>query len=141
MDNNKDLNSLDEIRCRFSHDTFASSIGCKIISANTNLCECELDITPKLLNEQGTIMGGAIFTLADYALGVTSNLDHSHSVSVDCFIRYIDMAKGSKLRAVCKLDKNKNSLKFYTITISDNTNSLIAIVNATTKKIKGKTSQ
>lgn len=67
--------TLDQIREKFSHDRFATeACGCRVDEARAGHAVCSLDLTPKHINEKGVPMGGAIFTLADFAIAVASNL-------------------------------------------------------------------
>lgn len=56
------------------------------------------------LNAYGGVMGGVIFTLADFAFAVLSNQLHRPTVAQQVNINYLNALKAKKLfaRAVCK---------------------------------------
>ena len=79
----------------------------------------EFDITPGHRNEKGGVMGGAIFTVADLAFAVASNVGESVTVSVSSNIEFMSAAKGEKLIATADVDKNGRTLAFYTCYVTD----------------------
>lgn len=132
-----DATDIESIRAHFAHDVFATQMGCHIVSAEPNRAVCELDITPDILNANGTVMGGALFSLGDFALAVASNLDGNPSVSLDVNIRFLTVAKGSCLIATCTAERAGRTAGFYSVNIEDDTGRLVAVLNATMNR-KGK---
>ena len=65
--------TLEQVRQRFTADCFASKMGTVIEDIKEGYARCYLDITPLHLNAAGNVMGGAIFTLADFAFAVAAN--------------------------------------------------------------------
>ena len=114
-----ETNSLEEIREYFAQDKYAAQAGCSIIEARANHAICEMPITPNHLNANGTVMGGAMFTLADFTMAVISNLDNKPTVAIDCTIRFFSPAKGQKLIATGSTNKGGRSVGFYTVDIAD----------------------
>lgn len=118
-----DLKKLQEL---YKNDRFAKNAGCRIIDADTDKVVCEMEINENLLNAHGSVMGGAIFTLADLAFAVTSNLNGVPSVAIESNIRFYSATKGTKLIATCKTDKDGKNLGHYTVEIKDNLGKNIA---------------
>ena len=71
-------------------------------------------------------MGGAIFTLADFAFAVLSNHIHMPTVAQQVSINYLGTPKGGKLiaRAVCR--KNGRSSCIVNVDVVDDTGKDIA---------------
>lgn len=132
-----DAGNIESVRAHFAHDVFATQMGCRIVLAEPNHAVCELDITPGILNANGTVMGGALFSLGDFALAVASNLDGNPSVSLDVNIRFLTVAKGSRLIATCTAERAGRTAGFYSVDIEDDTGRLVAVLNATMNR-KGK---
>lgn len=124
--------SLEEIRSFFSEDKFATE-ACKavITEARKGFAICECTIEPIHLNAHGGVMGGALFTLADFALAVASNVGEAPTVSVMNAIEFVSGAKGAKLIATCEADKTGRSLGFYRVRIEDDLGTLVATMTAT----------
>jgi acyl-CoA thioesterase len=123
---------LDEIRSAFAEDRFATDIcGIQIDEAGFGHATCSLKITDRHLNAMGTVMGGAIFTLADFCLAIISNVGETPSASIGSTIEYLARAKGDTLIAVAQTDRSGGRIGFYTIDVHDNTGIHIARVLAT----------
>ena len=123
--------SLQEIQAFFAGDRFATNAGCVIVSAAKGHAICEMPITGDHNNGMGRVMGGAIFTLADFSVAVACNIDEEPTVSVSNTIEYLSGVKGSKLIAECVVDKSGSSLGFYTVDVTDDTGRNIARMTAT----------
>lgn len=117
---------LEEIKEIYKNDRFAYMAGCEIIQAEPGKAVCEMPIGDVHLNAHGGVMGGAIFTLADFAFAVCSNYSGVPSVGIECNIRYFSAPKGKKLIAVCTTDKEGRTLGHYTVDISDETGRKVA---------------
>lgn len=123
--------SLEEIRAEFAKDKFATNAQCSVIEGRAGYSVCEMPITPDHLNANGTVMGGAMFTLADFAMAVASNLDGKPTVSISCSIRFFSPAKGTKLIATCQADKAGRRIGFYTVDIADELGTKVAQFTST----------
>ena len=74
--------ALDEIRARFSGDRFATeAAGTVIDAAEPGYARCSMPVRPIHLNANSVPMGGAVFTLADFAFAVAAN-GHSARLTV-----------------------------------------------------------
>lgn len=124
--------SLEEVRAFFSDDRFATE-ACRatIAEARKGHAVCEFAIEQIHRNAMGGVMGGAIFTLADFALAIASNIGEEPTVSVSNSIEFVSAPKGSKLVATCDADKSGRSLGFYTVRVEDDLGRLVAIMTAT----------
>ena len=123
---------IEAVRELFANDRFATeACGCRVVEASRGHAVCEFDITDGHRNAQGSIMGGAIFTLADFALAIGCNIGENPTVSVSNTIQYQSAARGSKLIATCEVDKSGRSLGFYTVTVEDDLGTPVAKMTAT----------
>ena len=67
--------TLEQLEAEFNNDKFATHAAhCKIIEGNKGHSVCEMPIEDIHRNAMGNVMGGAIFTLADFALAVAGNV-------------------------------------------------------------------
>jgi len=123
---------IEEVRELFGNDRFATeACGCRVVEAARGRAVCEFDITDGHKNAQGAIMGGAIFTLADFALAIACNIGETPTVAVSNTIEYFSVAKGSKLIATCSVDRSGRSLGFYTVDVIDDLGTSVAKMTAT----------
>lgn len=124
--------TIDEVRELFANDHFATdACGCRVVEASRGRAVCEFDIAGIHRNAQGAVMGGAIFTLADFALAIGCNIGETPTVSVSNTIEYMSVAKGSKLIATCSADRSGRSLGFYTVDVVDDLGTPVARMTAT----------
>ena len=125
--------SLEEVESFFRDDKFATqAAGCRIVEGRRGHAVCEMDLVSDVhYNAMGGVMGGAIFTLADFALAIACNLGEEPTVSVSNTIEFLSAAKGDRLIATCDVDKSGRRLGFYTVDISDNTGRKVARMCAT----------
>lgn len=124
--------SLDEVAEYFSGDKFATqAAGCRVVEGRRGHAVCEMELGPIHRNAQGGIMGGAVFTLADFCLAIACNLGEEPSVSVSNTIEFMSAAKGTKLIAECTVDKSGRHLGFYTVDVRDDTGRAVARMTAT----------
>lgn len=112
--------SLEEVRAIFSNDRFASdACGCRVVEAVRGHAVCEFDITAGHRNEKGGVMGGAIFTVADFAMAVASNVGSPTTVSVSSTIEFMSAARGTRLIATADVEKDGRTLGFYRCVVTD----------------------
>ena len=124
--------SLDEVRAYFSHDRFASeACGCEVLEASHGHAVTSFTIDDVHRNAQGAVMGGAIFTVADFALAIACNMGENPTVSVSNTIEFFAGAKGTRLIATAEADKSGRSLGFYTVDVRDDLGTHVARMTAT----------
>ena len=113
--------TLDELNERFHHDCFATAVvGAKILAAEPNHAVCVLPLGPQQMNANGTPMGGAIFTLADFAFAVAANgFAERVTVSQHASVTFLAPAKGKELRAEATCLKAGRTLCLYEVRITD----------------------
>ena len=124
--------TLEQVQAFFADDRFAyEACGCRIIEASLGHAVTEFAITPTHRNAMGAVMGGAIFTLADYALAVACNMGEEPTVSVSNTIEFLSGTRGERLIATCDVDKSGRNLGFYTVDVTDDVGTHVARMTAT----------
>ncbi|MCR5764278.1 MAG: PaaI family thioesterase [Treponema sp.] len=127
---------LEKAREFFGSDTYASkTTGIQIDEIGDHYAKCSLKITDAHKNAYGGVMGGAIFTLADYTFAVASNYNTVHTVSVSSQINFTGMAKGNTLIAESTLIKDGRTTCLYSIDISDELGTKVSFVTVTGMKM------
>ena len=134
------MKSLEEAREMFSKDLYATELsGCVIDEIGEDYAKCSLKLTDKHRNAYGGVMGGAIYTLADFAFAVASNYGkESATVSVVGQASFMSSTKGTVLFAEAKLLKDGRSNCFFEVTVTDDLNKLIAVVSFSGAHLPGK---
>ena len=105
-----DAPTLEEIEAVFANDRFATeAAGCRVVSGEHGRAVCSMELADVHRNAMGNVMGGAIFTLADFALAICCNIGEEPTVC----------------------DKPGRHLGFYTVTVEDDLGKQIAKMTAT----------
>ena len=131
-------NELEEARNFFSADKFAvATTGIQIDQVGLHYASCSFEIRDFHTNGIGRVMGGAIFTLADFIFAVSANRNGERAVTASSQITYLNAAKGNVLKGQSRLIKDGKSLCIYEINIEDNLGTKVAIVITTGMKIGG----
>ena len=74
---------IEGVREYFGNDHFATeACGCLVDEASHGHAVCEFDVAEGHLNAQGNVMGGAIFTLCDFALAIACNIGRVDSILI-----------------------------------------------------------
>lgn len=125
------MGTIEEAREIFANDRYATVLsGAYIEEIGENYAKCSMKITDNHRNAYGGVMGGSIYTLADFAFAVASNFDKEYAtVSVVGQASFMAASKGSVLYAEAKLLKDGRNTCFYDVTITDDQDKLIAVVN------------
>ena len=118
--------TLDEAREYFKDDGFASANGIILEELDDNHALTSVILTHNHRNALGGVMGGAIFTLADFAFAALSNQLHKGTVAQQISINYLSAPKGDRLiaRAVCR--KNGRNSCVVNVDVTDDTGRDIA---------------
>lgn len=126
--------TLEEIREHFQKDIFATeTTGVEIVEAKPGRALCKLTLRPEHMNANGVPMGGAIFTLADFACAVASNaFSEGMTVTQQASINFLTVAKGSTLfaDAICLKAGKKTGL--YEVNITDDAGTFVSYMTVNT---------
>ncbi|MBE6508695.1 MAG: PaaI family thioesterase [Methanobrevibacter sp.] len=111
--------SIEEAREFFYKDKFAVNTGVTLDSLTEDEAICSLELTDEHRNAYGGVMGGVIFTLADFAFAVLSNQIHQLTVAQQVSINYLSAPKGDKLIAEAYCRKNGKTSSIVIVNVSD----------------------
>ena len=117
---------MQAIRQYFAEDQFAARCNIQLVSVEEGSAIAAMVIQPWHLNAYGTVQGGAIFTLADYAFAAASNSHGSVAVGISVSINYIKAAKSVRLRAEAKEAGRNARLGVYLVEVRDDAGDIVA---------------
>lgn len=118
--------TLEEAQEAFKGDRFATVNGMQIDELGGDSCVCSMTLREDHRNAYGGVMGGVTFTLADFALAVTSNQIHSLSVAQQVSINYLSAPKGERLIARSRCVKSGKTTTVINVDVTDETERLVA---------------
>ncbi|MBQ7915697.1 MAG: PaaI family thioesterase [Firmicutes bacterium] len=120
---------LENIRSMFRADRFATDcLGAIVEDARPGYARCSFEIAPQHMNAVGGLMGGTLFTLADFAFAIASNVDQPPTVSISSSISFMGAAKGKKIIAEANCQKSGRTTCTYLIHITDELGTAVALV-------------
>jgi acyl-CoA thioesterase len=112
--------TVEEAREYFKGDKFAATNGIVLEELDDEHALTSVVLTDKHRNALGGVMGGAIFTLADFAFAVFSNHLHNATVAQQISINYLAAPKGDRLTAKAVCRKNGRSSCVINVDVTDN---------------------
>ena len=120
------FNSLSEAKEFFSEDKFATSNGINLDKLEDDNCSCSMELNENHLNAYGGVMGGVIFTLADFAFAVLSNHLHKPTVAQQVSVNYLSAPKGKKLISKAYVKKDGRTTSIINVDVYDDTGRNVA---------------
>lgn len=111
--------SVEEAQEYFRGDHFATDNGMRIEEIGDGTSVCSMEITERHRNANHRVMGGAIFTLADFAFAAASNNVHVQTVAQQVSVNFLSGSRGTRLtaRAKCRRDGRKTAV--YNVDVTD----------------------
>ena len=123
---NQDLSHLKE---KFVNDLFISQgLEAVIDEASYGYAKCSMEIQPRHCNALGIPMGGAVFTLADFAFAVAANQEGRDVVTQASQITFLKPAKGKYLTAIANQVTDGKRICFYEVKVTDDLGNDVAFV-------------
>ena len=126
------MNTLEEAREFFANDRFATEItGIVIEEASEDFARCSLRLNDTHKNANGFVMGGVLFTLADFTFAVASNFGKDYTtVTNNANINFLEPVNGEYIEASSRLIRNGRTTCIYEIEIRNEKKRVaIAMIN------------
>jgi len=109
------------------NDKFARHSGIELLELSEGRAKAVMKIREHHLNSVGSVHGGAIFTLADFVFAVASNSHGTVAVAINVSISYMKAASEGSLFAEANEVAINPKLASYTVNVTDEHGSLIAV--------------
>ncbi len=119
--------SLKGLKRWFKNDSFAARSGVKLVSVTTGKARAKLKLKRDHWNGVGTAMGGAIFTLADFAFAAAANSHGTVSVAINAQITFMKAVRTGTLWAEAREVSKNHRLGSYTVEVKDDGGDLVAL--------------
>ena len=118
--------NVEDAREFFYKDLFAVNMGITLDELTDEEAVCSVVLTDEHKNAYGGVMGGAIFTLCDFAFAVLSNQIHQLTVAQQVSINYLSAPKGDKLIARARCRKSGRTSSIVIVDVEDELGRAIA---------------
>lgn len=112
-------------------DRFADLVGAELLEVTPGSAVAELEVTSDHHNGVGTVHGGALFTLADFAFAAASNSHGTVALGVQSSISYFKAVETGTLTARAEEISKHPKLATYRVEITDETDDLVASFEGT----------
>lgn len=110
-----------------ANDLFARHNGIELIDLAQGRATVRMEIQPYHFNAAGTVHGGAIFTLADFAFAAASNSHGRIAMGISTSVNFVKAAVKGNLFATAVENSLNQKLGSYTVTVTDDEGATIAI--------------
>ena len=111
----------------FKGDRFAERANIELVSVSPGHARAKMSLHPHHLNGYGTVQGGAIFTLADFAFAAASNSHGTVAVAINVSITFMKAGKTGALWADARELSRNAKLCSYTVEVKDDQGELVAL--------------
>ena len=128
--------TIDEARAYFSGDRFATENGMTLVERDESHAVTSLALGARHRNALGGVMGGAIFTLADFAFAALTNDRERVAVAQQVSVNFLAAAKGDRLIATARYKKDGRASCVVNVEVVDDTGREIAQFVGTGFKLK-----
>lgn len=119
-------------------DAFAVHAGMEVLRAEAGYAEVLLPLSPAVLNGHGNLHGGALFTLADYAGAIASNMYGEATMAVNGSISFMNAVRGGHVVAKARTVKAGRRVKFQVVDIYDAEDTLVATFQGAAMQVRRK---
>jgi acyl-CoA thioesterase len=117
----------ESLRRFFKNDKFAAHSNIELLSVSPGQARAKMALHPHHLNGYGTVQGGAIFTLADFAFAAASNSHGTVAVAINVSITFMKAGTHGTLWAEAKELSRNFKLGSYTVEVKDDAGELVAL--------------
>jgi acyl-CoA thioesterase len=107
-------------------DQFALQAGVELVSVEPGHAKAKMPVNARHLNGLGTVMGGALFTLADYTFAAAVNSHGIVSVAINANITFMKAVGSGVLWAEAREISLNHKLGTYIVDIRDDQGGLVA---------------
>jgi acyl-CoA thioesterase len=111
----------------FEQDRFARHANIELVSAAPGQARAKMTLHPHHWNGLGTVMGGAIFTLADFAFAAAANSHGTVAVAINADISFMKAAWTGTLWAEARELSKNFKLGCYNVEVRDDEGDLVAL--------------
>jgi acyl-CoA thioesterase len=122
-----DADAMASILRYFKNDRFAERANIELLSVSPGQARAKMTLHPHHLNGYGTVQGGAIFTLADFAFAAASNSHGTVAVAINVSISFLKAATTGTLIAEAREISKNFKIGSYTVEVKNEQGELVAL--------------
>ena len=126
---------IEEARSFFKKDRFATENGMQIDELDDQHSLCSMELWDSHKNANDGIMGGVIYTLADFAFAALAVNIHNPTVAQQVSMNFLSAPKGKKLFATAKCRKDGKTSTIIIVDVKDEKGNDVALFTGTGFKL------
>jgi acyl-CoA thioesterase len=117
---------------RSGDDRFVAANGMRLVELRPGFAKTTVTVEERHLNSLGTMHGGAIFALADFAFGAVSNSDGRTAPAINTTISFLKAVRtGATLYAEATEVSRSRKLLACTVRVTNDAGELVALFQGT----------
>lgn len=118
---------MNELAQYFRRDNYAALTGIELLEFAEGSARVKLKLTQDHLNSGGSVHGGVLFTLADFAFAVAANSRGTVAVAINSSISFFKAVSAGTLFAEAKEISYHPKIASYLVEVTNEQHELIAI--------------
>ncbi|MEE8885370.1 MAG: PaaI family thioesterase [Eubacteriales bacterium] len=127
--------TIEEVHEHFDNDHFAVDNGIVIDEFGDKTAVCHVDLTNHHRNAMSRVMGGVVFTLADYTFAIAASSVHVPTVTQQVNVNFLTSPRGDRLTSRAKCIRDGRTSVVYDIDVTDGNGDLTAHLTVTGYKL------
>ena len=123
--------NLEAIKHHFEKDRFATTSGMRLVELRPGFAKTSLQVEDRHLNSIGTVHGGAIFTLADFAFGFAVKTGGKVAPAISTSLSFLKATRSGTLYAEATEISRSRKLSVCTVRVANDAGELVALFQGT----------
>lgn len=117
---------MESIRELMEKDLFAKTNDMHLVEVEQGQAVAQMIMQNRYCNGAGTVQGGALFTLADFACAAAANSYGDRAVSIHADINFIKAVSSGTITAKAVEISRRRTIAVYHVNITDDAGNLLA---------------
>jgi len=122
---------LETIKDHCENDRFAISNGMRLVELRPGFAKTRIQLEERHLNSIGTVHGGAIFTLADFAFGAAVKTGGKVAPAISTNLSFLRATRSGTLYAEATEISRSRKLSVCTVRVTNDAGELVALFQGT----------
>lgn len=123
--------NFETIRHHFEGDRFAATSGMRLLELLPGYAKTSMTVEDRHLNSIGTVHGGAIFTLADFAFGAAVKTGGKVAPAISTTLSFLKATRSGTLYAEATEISRSRKLSVCTVRVTNDAGELVALFQGT----------
>ena len=123
--------NLDSIKYHFENDRFATTNGMRLVELRPGYAKTSMTVEDRHLNSVGTVHGGAIFTLADFAFGAAVKTGGKVAPLITSNVSFLKASRTGTLIAEATEVSRSRKISTCTVRVTNDAGELVALFQGT----------